>query len=80
MFNSCVRPFLEGRILSEKRYPIFWIEVPDPYSHSNGGQIRCASGLSVPTVTYIEFYFTLDDRITLGIKHDEIKRVTEMDI
>ena len=36
------------------RYPIFRIKVPDLYPHSNGGQIRRASGLSVPTVTFIQ--------------------------
>ena len=35
----------------KKRYSIFRIEVPDPYPHLNGGQIRRASGLSIPTVT-----------------------------
>ena len=51
IFNSCVRQFFEGRTQSEKRYPIFRMEVPDPYPHLNGGQIRRASGFSVPTCT-----------------------------
>ena len=44
---------LKGSTQSEKRYSIFRIEVPNPYPHLNGGQIRLASGLSVPTVTYM---------------------------
>ena len=37
----------------------FRIEVPDPYPHLNGKQIRRASGLSVPTVTFIHYFLAL---------------------
>ena len=42
-------------------YTIFLIEVPDPYPPSNGRQISVASGLSVPTVTYIIQTFAVFD-------------------
>ena len=46
--SNCLHIIFNISTMCIRQYSIFRIEVPDPYPHLNGWQIRCTSGLSVP--------------------------------
>ena len=46
LFNSCLKFTLKVLHKLVKGYPIFQTKVHEPYPELNGGQIRCARGLS----------------------------------